>query len=141
VADALLDPLGIGIGDVSDQAQAAEQQGVTVDTYSAMQGRFDGQIGAFAYLLFILLYMPCVAAVAAVYREAGKAWAIFIGAWTTGLAFLFSTAFYQAATWNQHPQQTLLWLSALVFTILLVVLLLWGLGKYYRNNGQTVFST
>ena len=33
-----------------------------------MRRRFDGNSGAFAYLLFILLYAPCVAATAAAVR-------------------------------------------------------------------------
>ena len=35
------------------------------DPEAAMLSAFDGKIGAFAYLLFVLIYMPCVAAVAA----------------------------------------------------------------------------
>lgn len=59
--------------------------------------------GAFAYLLFILLYFPCVAAIAAVYRETGLMWTIFAGAWTTGLAYMASVLFYQTATMGRHP--------------------------------------
>ncbi|MBL7017096.1 MAG: ferrous iron transport protein B, partial [Kiritimatiellales bacterium] len=41
------------------------------DPESAMLSAFDGKTGAFAYLLFVLIYMPCVAAVAAIQRETG----------------------------------------------------------------------
>jgi len=37
-----------------------------------MVSRFNGKIGAFAYLLFILLYFPCVAAFGAMIRKAEK---------------------------------------------------------------------
>jgi Fe2+ transport system protein B len=38
-------------------------------TFGAMAERFDGQAGAFAYLLFVLLYFPCVATIGAIVRE------------------------------------------------------------------------
>jgi ferrous iron transport protein B len=141
LTDALLDPLGIQIDEVSDLSVTAEQQGVEMDTYAAMHSRFDGKIGAFAYLLFILLYMPCVAAIAAVHREAGRGWAIFIGFWTTGLAYLSATGFYQAATWTQHPQQSLYWLVVLTLALLSVVAILWLLGRYHSRYNQKLLVT
>ncbi|MCD6293759.1 MAG: Fe(2+) transporter permease subunit FeoB, partial [Deltaproteobacteria bacterium] len=74
VADTLLDPLGLSVGNVSTMETAAEEQDVSVGTFGAMVRLFDGKIGAFAYLLFILLYFPCVAAIAAVYRETNLLW-------------------------------------------------------------------
>ncbi len=106
LADAMgtwLDPLGLNIGEVDDPNVAAESQEVSVDTFGAMAQRFDGQAGAFAYLLFVLLYFPCIAAIAAVYREAGRRWALFVAGWTTGLAYVVATVFYQAATFSQNP--------------------------------------
>jgi len=52
---------------------------------------FDGRIGAYAYLLFILLYAPCVATIAAIYREAGGRWAVFSVIYLTTLAWVVST--------------------------------------------------
>ncbi|PIE83922.1 MAG: ferrous iron transport protein B [Bacteroidia bacterium] len=53
---------------------------------------------ALAYLIFVLLYMPCIAAVAAVGREAGAwKWAIFTIFYTTGVAYLFSFIVYRIA--------------------------------------------
>ena len=46
-------------------------------------------VSAFAYLMFILLYFPCVAVVAAVKKESGKwKWAIFMITYTTSIAWL-----------------------------------------------------
>ncbi|EDN70368.1 truncated ferrous iron transport protein B [Beggiatoa sp. PS] len=122
VSDNILDPLGINIGDVSTATTAAEEQEVAVGTFGAMALRFDGQIGAFAYLLFILLYFPCAAATAAIYRETNMRWTIFVGTWTTGLAYLFATVFYQLGTFAQHPASSMAWTGSLLllfgFTIL-----------------------
>ena len=56
------DPLGTDIGDVSNLHIAAEEQGVSEGIFTVMQAVFAGKIGAFSYLLFILLYTPCAAA-------------------------------------------------------------------------------
>ena len=76
---ALLDPIGLDLGNLSDTRAMAVEQGVRQGVFGAMQHRFDGQIGAFAYLLFVLLYFPCVATVGAIKREAGRTWAIAAG--------------------------------------------------------------
>ncbi len=56
-------------------------------------------ISAFSYLMFILLYFPCVAVVAAVRKESGKwRWALFMVTYTTTLAWLVSFAVYQIGT-------------------------------------------
>ena len=104
IADNLLDPLGLNIGTVDDIASAASEQEVKTDTFAAMQHSFDGKAGAFAYLLFILLYAPCVAATAAIYRETNTGWTLFVVFWTTGIAYMTATIFYQAMTYSQHPR-------------------------------------
>ena len=129
IADNLLDPLGLNIGTVSDMASAASEQKVKTDTFSVMQHSFDGKVGAFAYLLFILLYAPCVAATAAIYRETNIGWTIFVVFWTTGIAYMTATIFYQAMTYSQHPYYSLVWISGLGCVFILVLILLWFTGK------------
>jgi ferrous iron transport protein B len=109
----LADPLGLNVGDVSDVETAAEEQEVTSATFGAMAARFNGQVGAFAYLLFVLLYFPCVAAMGAVYRETNWGWTAFVGLWTTGLAWAVATLFYQVANFGSHPGQTIGWVLAI----------------------------
>jgi ferrous iron transport protein B len=51
---------------------------------------------AFSFMLFILIYFPCVAVVAAVKKESGSwKWAIGTVAYTTALAWIVSFATYQ----------------------------------------------
>ncbi|MFT5451455.1 MAG: ferrous iron transport protein B, partial [Enterobacterales bacterium] len=75
LTEALTDPLGISIGDVSDKNAVAEDQDVDVATLSNMAALFGTPLAAFCYLIFILLYAPCVAVIGAVVREAGVRWA------------------------------------------------------------------
>ena len=50
---------------------------------------------AFSFMLFVLLYFPCVATIATLRREAGKQWAWFTVFHSLALAWLISFAVYQ----------------------------------------------
>ncbi|MCA1974592.1 MAG: ferrous iron transport protein B, partial [Caenispirillum sp.] len=103
VADSLSDPLGIDVGYVSDAAASAEALEVDGGVFGAMAARFDGVAGAFAYMLLILLYTPCVAALGAIRHEAGLGWTAFAAVWTTGVGYTASVAFYQVSILSRDP--------------------------------------
>ncbi len=124
LGDLLTDPLAMDIGDIADTAAFAEKQEVDTRTFGAMITRFDGQAGAFAYLLFILLYFPCVATVAAIKRETGTAWAVFVSLWTTGIAYAVASGYYQIATWSQHPIYSASWVIGLLVALGITILTL-----------------
>ena len=52
-------------------------------------------VGAFAYLLFVLLYFPCVAAQGAAIRELGKRAGIALATYMTVLAWATAVLYYQ----------------------------------------------
>jgi ferrous iron transport protein B len=137
LADALKnisDPLGLGVlDDTYSQTLAAETQAVSTATFGAMVSRFDGKIGAFAYLLFILLYFPCVAAFGAMLRDVGKTWAIVGALWATGLAYFSATMFYQVGTFMLHPLSSLLWIGMSILILFGSVFMLMKTGKNARN--------
>ena len=110
----LFDPLGLSVGDVSELETAAEEQEVAFTTFGQMALRFDTRAAAFAYLLFVLMYFPCVAAMGAVYRETNAGWTAFVGFWTTGLAYWSAVMFYQVMTFAQHPSSSTAWIGGLL---------------------------
>ncbi|MCU7813691.1 MAG: Fe(2+) transporter permease subunit FeoB [Candidatus Thiodiazotropha sp. (ex Rostrolucina anterorostrata)] len=136
IKDLLTDPLAMDVGDISSAEAAAQAQAVNIDVFGAMAARFDGQAGAFAYLLFILLYSPCVATIGAIRREAGPRWATFVVAWSTGIAFISASLFYQMATYADHPQSALVWIIGL---IALLVAIIGGL-RYWSLRSQQLIS-
>ncbi|RLA07178.1 MAG: ferrous iron transporter B [Gammaproteobacteria bacterium] len=118
LSELILDPLGFSILDDADNIKAAaKSQEVDEGTFGQMRQRFDGAVGAYAYLLFILLYAPCFAAAGAMVKEAGNKWGIIGIGWSTILAYFTAVIFYQIGTINQHLATSLLWLgiSACVF--------------------------
>jgi ferrous iron transport protein B len=51
---------------------------------------------AYSFLLFVLIYFPCIATVAAIKNESGSwRWACFAAVYTTVLAWIVSAAVYQ----------------------------------------------
>ncbi len=50
---------------------------------------------AFGFMLFVLIYFPCIAVVTAVRRESNRKWAIILMTYTTALAWLVSFLVYQ----------------------------------------------
>lgn len=50
---------------------------------------------AYSFMLFVLIYFPCVAAIAGVKREAGWKWAIFTAVYTTVLAWIVAFLVFQ----------------------------------------------
>jgi ferrous iron transport protein B len=54
---------------------------------------------AFSFMIFILIYFPCVAVVAALRKESGKwRWPAFVAAYTTLMAWLMAFAVYQVGS-------------------------------------------
>jgi ferrous iron transport protein B len=113
VADLVADPLGLAAVRSQGLEVAAARQEVALGTFRAMASRFDGAVGAFSYLLFILLYIPCVAALGAVNREVGPAWTAFAALWNSGVAYAVAVTVYQGATFAQHPVSSAAWIGGL----------------------------
>ncbi|WP_299406262.1 Fe(2+) transporter permease subunit FeoB [Acaryochloris sp. IP29b_bin.148] len=130
----LLDPLGLNVGDVQDQSAVAEEQELSTSTFGQMAQRFGTSTAAFAYLLFVLMYFPCVAATGAVYRETNLGWTALVAAWTTGLAYWVATMFYQMATFAQHPGFSTVWIGGGIVAMVAVI----GLLKTLGANRTTV---
>ena len=51
-------------------------------------------LSAFSFLVFVLLYFPCVASVAVIRKEAGARWALFSVTYTTAAAWIASFIVY-----------------------------------------------
>ena len=127
----VLDPLGLNVGDIENTSSVAKELEVTSGVFGVMASRFDGQAGAFAYLLFILLYFPCAATIAVIAREAGKPWAVFVAFWTTSVAYITATLFYQVARMGEHPLQAMITIGLVsLYTILLFI----GLRSYASKH-------
>ncbi len=130
------DPLGFsqfsaGQGDLK---AAAEAQDVEVSTLTTMARLFTAP-AAIAYLIFVLLYMPCVNTAAAIRRETGSLfWTMFVTGWGLLLAYGLAVSFYQLATLSVVGGLFLVnlsWVTAALISIGLVIagLRYWGMRR------------
>jgi ferrous iron transport protein B len=123
------DPLGTDIGDVSSIEAAAQEQEVEESTITIMQAAFVGKIGAFSYLLFILLYTPCAAAIGAIKNEVGTHWATFAALWSFTLAYLTATASYQVVSLAVTPVNSSIILVIVTLVFVSIYMILKHFGK------------
>lgn len=104
------DPLGINTGDLSDATEAAEAQGVSTDSYRTMSTLFPSAWAAFCYLVFILLYAPCVATIGVMQKEAGNGWLQFSVMWSLLLSYWLASNLWQLSSVLSTPIYSLGWL-------------------------------
>ncbi len=116
---------------------SAADESMGQSAYHHMQTAFAHPKNAFCYLLFILLYFPCISTLAAMRQELGTWWGNFSITWSTCIAYLIATDAYQLLSWRAQPLFASIWLlsSALLLTTLLV------LAHRYMSSLKTVVSS
>ena len=86
-----------------------------------MSTKFGSEAAAYSYLIFILLYIPCISVMGAIARESSRGWMMFSVLWGLNLAYSLSTLYYQTVTFSEHPRYSLICILAVVlFNILLI---------------------
>lgn len=89
----------IGVLYHEDEAQVSAATEGESSTLSARIAQSITPLAAISYMLFVLIYFPCVATLAAIRQESGKwKWAIFTALYTTALAWLVSFTVYQVGS-------------------------------------------
>ena len=134
LTSAITDPLGIRLARYDSLDEAADDQQIRRATLSAMASLFVTPFAAFCYLLLILLYTPCVAAMGALVREAGHRWAWLVISWSSLLAYASAVIVYQAGTLLLHPVSSVLWILSMVVAVVLFYRVLIAIG--WRVKGQ-----
>ena len=85
----------LGLGLISeDQATISEEIGADASIYQHIAANFT-VFSAFAYLLFVLMYFPCLAVIGAARQEMGGYYAGVMAVYSTLLAWSVATLFYQ----------------------------------------------
>ncbi len=97
----------IGVLYANDESIAEEEEDDDVaakaSKYEVLRQKMEANgitpLIAFAYLLFTLIYFPCIATIAAIKGETGSwKWTIFVACYTTVLAWIVSAVFYQVGS-------------------------------------------
>lgn len=115
---------------------SAPIQPVDQSVLGVMYHHFDGSKGAIAYLLFVLLYFPCISATAAIARELNRGWATFSVLWTCGIAYIVAVIFYQGVTFAEHPIDSAIWIMALMASFLATI---WTM-RWYAGRDRLIMQ-
>ena len=131
IADAFMAiPHGFGLIAAENDAQ---NQG---DLVGLVQKGFKGDhYAGFAFILFVLIYAPCVAVIGTIYRETNLGWATFVVSYLTFLAWIVATLYYQISTFLLHPASSIMWIIICIamFLIFYITLKLKP-SKFLKNQ-------
>lgn len=89
-----------------------------------MSSKFGSAAAAYSYLIFVLLYIPCISVMGAISRESSRGWMGFSVLWGLNIAYSLSTVFYQVSSFQQHPRYSLVCILAVVLFNVVVIGLL-----------------
>ncbi len=83
----------------SEEETASLQNKLKAETYTSGSKKGEkvfNKVVAFSFLMFILIYFPCIAVFSAIWKESKRIkWAFFSAFYTTGIAWIVSFAVYQ----------------------------------------------
>lgn len=102
-----------------------------------MAEKFGGAVPAYAYLIFVLLYVPCASVLGAIAREAGNKWMMFSIFWGISAAYSIATLFYQAATFTSHVTHS----AVLIACVLGYNALLLGVLRYLATHQRSASTS
>lgn len=123
---------------LSNPIEASKGDGnMSASSMGVMSTQFGTAISAYSYLIFVLLYVPCVSVMGAIARETNRNWMTFSILWGLNVAYSLATLFYQAATFADYPMHS----AVIIITVLIVnALILTGLRRSRSRVTGTLVS-
>jgi len=116
----------LGVKDAIDESESAGSEGA----YKTMQAHFNlGYFQVLAYLLFILLYVPCLAAMGTAFRELGRFYGMLMMVFQTIIGWSLSVLFFQVTCGNSTA-----WIFTSVALLAGVVISLILIGRDQRKK-------
>jgi len=86
--------IGINLFEGEEEEEPTQLMGVVGDHFNNVSGGH-GALASIAFMVFVLLYTPCMVAVAAQIQEFGLKWALFGALMQLGIAYLAAVIVFQ----------------------------------------------
>ncbi|MBQ3721187.1 MAG: Fe(2+) transporter permease subunit FeoB [Fibrobacter sp.] len=116
----------LGVKDAIDESESVGNEGA----YKTMQAHFNlGRFQVLAYLLFILLYVPCLAAMGTAFRELGRFYGTLMMVFQTVIGWSLSVLFFQVTCGHSTA-----WIATSVALLAGVVVSLVLIGRNQRKK-------
>lgn len=120
-------------------AASVNKTNLSISSYEVMVKSFHTKAAAYAYLLFVLLYIPCVSTMAAIKQETNRKYMLFSICWSIVLAYAVATIFYQTASFYSRvssiPAFSFYFVGCI---IILISVFLISLMRRRRNNAISI---
>lgn len=107
------------------------------DSIRIVERYFSNSFQVLCYLVFILLYFPCISVFAVTKKEIGTTFAILSGLWTTSVAYSVSSCLYQIYQFQQnHTYYVLPSLCSLSVAVIVMYFIIFMSKKYDTVNNR-----
>lgn len=114
-------------GNIADAEKAELENAASL---TVMRSHFKlGKFQVFAYLLFVLLYVPCIASLATAFRELGRKFGTMLVAFQTAIGWSLAVLFFQITVGGSA-----LWISVAAALLLSVVVSLVLIGNSVQKR-------
>ena len=119
----------LGVKEAIEESEDVENDEVA-SAMKGMRAHFSlGKWQVFAYLLFILLYVPCLAALGTAFRELGRFYGTLMVVFQTVIGWSFSVLFFQLAVGGSA-----LWICIAAALLVGVVVALFLIGRDQKRK-------
>lgn len=110
---------------LANPIEASKGEGeIGTGAMGVMATKFGSPEAAYSYLIFVLLYVPCISVMGAIARETNRGWMMFSVLWGLNIAYSLSTLYYQIVSFDQHPKFSLIAIACvLAFNIGVIAVL------------------
>lgn len=89
---------------------------------------------AFSFMIFALLYFPCVSTISVLLKEIGVKWTVFSAFLQFAVAYIISFAFYRIAIYIKQSGWIAMIISLIVFLVIFISLVF--VKKYFMNKNK-----
>ncbi|MCQ2054805.1 MAG: ferrous iron transport protein B [Fibrobacter sp.] len=114
-------------GNIADAEKAELENAASL---TVMRSHFKlGKFQVFAYLLFVLLYVPCVASLATAFRELGRKYGTMLVTFQTVIGWSLAVLFFQITVGGSA-----LWISVAAVLLVAIVVSLIFIGKSVQKR-------
>ncbi|MGL5603437.1 MAG: Fe(2+) transporter permease subunit FeoB [Silvania sp.] len=122
-AQSLKDTFSLSV--LANPIEASKGDGeMATGAMGVMSEKFGSASAAYSYLIFVLLYIPCISVMGAIARESSRGWMGFSVLWGLNIAYSLATLYYQTVNFSQHPRYSLVCILAVVLFNVVVIGLL-----------------
>ena len=108
-----------------------EDEQINLNSIEKIKTMFGGDLEAFCYMVFVLLYFPCISVFSVIKKEIGVKWAILSSFWSTTLAYTVAGMIYQCGKYFKYGEFNLFLpnVICLILCVLVMLFLYRGINK------------